>query len=292
MHHLPMSAVPIALMLAFAAGVTTAQGTGDRAAPGPCLVDLRVVLDASVYALDPLRIAQSANRTASGPLQAGATPRLFAALCDARFDAEGRLVGLVVASPQPDPRQELPLRTLPASAFVWNPVGPMWALVSPTLQFHELVCIDAKAPNLGTAAGTWLASRLLRSQQLAGAGAAPAQPSGTTSAPAPPTRIWMAPERQRLVVVSSPIPVQPATDTAAHRYVVVPWSLVRLSVDGDALCVGFAATSARLAAAPECDAARPPSADLRRRAYAHFALEVPGWDPLDGERERAPLVPK
>ena len=274
------AALGIGLTLVSVTSRTVAQESSPPAAAATVtLSSLRVVLDSAVYALADLQNAQPAAPARSAPAIGNATPRLFANLQDARFEADGRLICLIVTAPKLDPRDPFPQRTLPAAGVRWDAPRQLWVLVSPTLQLQELERIGAPG-SARPAPGTWLASHLVQATLAAGAVVVPAGGAAGTPAPAASLRICLAPELQRLAMVVVSIPVV-AAGSPTKRHGAVPWSLVRLAGVGDATRMGFATTPQVLAAAPECEAAETlPNAALRQRCYSHFALTAPDWDPV------------
>ena len=91
--------------------------------------------------------------------------------------------------------------------------------------------------------------------------------------------IWFSPHAEQLVCLLSPISAPSGPNAGSLLYVALPWSLVGVHSAGDGCQLRPKPDRELLAAGPcVADPAVAPTADLRRRAYAHFGLATPSWE--------------
>lgn len=289
-------------VLATTLALAVAQDPAPAPAPAPSpanppdatLVSLQGLLTEGVYLLDPLQ-AEAAVPDAVGTY----AMRPFAAIHDARFADEGRLLAFVVRLPGADPGGDL--RQLPADEIVWHEPTRRW-IVRNNLQFGELEVVAPAVPSATTPVATpptaevgaspsWTARELLQAVPEAvvplpapkpaeGEADAGRKPAGDDHASADRATIWFAPKAARLAFASFPV---------GRDIVPVPWSALALRQQGSELRLRTTAGADRFATAPRCASlTERPTATLRRLAYAQFGIAVPPWDRLGSS---APLSP-
>ncbi|MFY9344728.1 MAG: hypothetical protein WAT39_19710, partial [Planctomycetota bacterium] len=199
----------------------------------------------------------------------------FAAIQDAGFDADGRLVSLVVAATGDAAKNDRTRRVLPAKAVKWDPGSRRWLTTEVTMTWAELTEFAPPASKKQPAAA---AGPVRWASELFAATIAP--PNSKIAEPAieashgkdkpKPCVFWLAPEQQMLAFAVVP---------HGDKCLPIPWALVRSERAGDKLMLRVDANAAQLDDAPSCaSATEPPSAELRQRCYSHFGAAVPKWD--------------
>lgn len=238
----------------------------------PTLVPLATLANAVVH---------QAQATAGDGGSRAFTP--FAIVRDATFTPDGRLIALLVeqaaASGKPAVRRELP-----AKALLWDASAKRWCTDDPNLTFASLTAVADPAPMVeGAAKG---ADRPLLASWLADARCATKPAKAGDDGPATATAerareamamLWLAPAQNVIAC---------ATIEHAGKRVVLPWAAVKVGDTKDACELHLDAVAARLADAPVCTKAdEPPNAALRRRAYEHFGVPIPKWEPAEEHAE-------
>jgi hypothetical protein len=272
--------VPVVASLAWFA-VVVAQAPAEsplRPAQAPVLQSLQALLSETVYQREATTTEQAAA--------AGIThDRAFARVLDARFTADGLLVGLVVGSPvAADPARSL----LPADAVRWDSTTHRWLTIEPALQLASLARCETEPPVVppdpqlepDATPRPWLASELLHAAAPERMAKAVAEASAGKDERAPSARLvwWLAPGAQQLAFAGVPVD---------DRVVLAPWSALR--VDGGAAPRVHFVEAAKCSGAPvAANPDEPPSRAARHAAYSHFGVAAPPWEveAEHAERER------
>lgn len=264
------------IVIPFAAAVLTFTDTrGQEPQPQPpvaraepTLVPLATLANAIVH---------QAQATAGENGSRACTP--FAIVRDATFTPDGRLIALLVeqagAGGKPAVRRELP-----AKALLWDASAKRWCTDDPNLAFASLTAAADPAPMAEGAAksadrallASWLADARCATKPAKGGEDGPVAATADRAREPVPT-LWLAPAQNAIVC---------ATIEHAGKRVVLPWAAVKVGDAKDACELRLDAVATRLVDAPACAKAdEPPNAALRRRAYEHFGVPIPKWEPAD-----------
>lgn len=270
----PFCFVHAALLLSSAFAQTPGDPSRPAAPPEIHLQSLQLLTTESVYSRQPLA-AERPKATGSGDVGTAAES-VFAAIRDAEFDAEGRLLSLIVEAPtnaaaNPDKTR----RVLPATSVQWDGNTKRWLTADAQLAWASLGEFAPAAGKKQPASTTMpprLASELLGAvMATTPAKAAEAAVEASQRKGNPPRIVWwLSPAHQQLAFAVVP---------HGNKHLPIPWSLLRTKTEGGALTVHLEAPPSVVAAAPTCTAAEePPTAAVRQECYRHFGANVPKWD--------------
>lgn len=265
-----------ALLGAQAPATTAAASSGELP-----LLRLDALARQGVHALQSL---QSPTRDGPPAPQGSAHAFHLANVRDARFDHEGQLLHFLVEQAGPNARSDREPRLLPARAVRWDTTRRLWLVVEPNLQFAELAAASSpvaaeSTPGTVTRRGSMASELVVACAEVAPTAVQPGRPAIV---------IWMAPTLQRLVVAAVPIPPAEGAAAASRRFVAVPWSRVAVVEPGHECSLRLLPTATELAAGPDAgDGPDGPDAAVRHRAYSHFLVTPPAWDPLPAAAEPA-----
>jgi hypothetical protein len=294
--------VPVAAAVLLLVAGVLAQAPGEPRAstpPDTALQSLQLLTAESVYTRQPLAASpQNPPTPAPAPAPAsgtqnpappqGTTADLpFAAIRDAEFDGDGRLLALIVAHVPKSGAADPTLRLLPAKSVRWDPASKRWLTVEPTLVWAELPEVSAprkpeKAPVAAIERRKHLASELLAATFGQAPTPAPAEPAVEVSTKPTKARItwWLAPEHQQLAFAVVPY---------GDKSLPIPFALVRTNGSGDAVTVRVESAAGMLDHAPVTGSANePPASAVRHRCYEYFGAAAPKWErppepPRDGK---------
>ena len=254
-------------ILSLSATMAQQPGAGEAAPAAVFLQSLQLLTTESVYTRQPTSGDGSAADLA------------FAAIRDASFAPDGRLLEFVLEPPLGTPAGDAKRRLLPAKSVRWHAESKRWLLFEPALRWAELAEVTPdkatpadKEPVTSERPQARLATELLGAVPMA---APPDTARKALEASA------QQPGALRLVWWFGPAQQQLAAAVVPHdgKHLVVPWAALRTHRGGEALSVRIDAPAAKLGEAPLSptpDAA--PDTALRQRSYQHFQTPVPAWD--------------
>jgi hypothetical protein len=289
MIHQPLSILPAALLLATAAAQVPGSATAQPARSECTMQSLQALTTETVYQRQPMAAREGQGANASGT----ATDLKFARVRDARFDRSGKLVELIVESPDEAANPVMTRRLLAAEAATWDDATKRWLTTDNNLKFVALP--EAPKPDKlepatdqkptepkpadygkGKKGQTLLASELLLApvkiaaqKQVVAAGEPPAAEASLTKIGKPSAIVWMVPAERAIAFAVVP---------HGGKHVPLPWSMMSVADQGE-LQLATESNASKLNDAPHCkDAMEQPSQDLRQRCYMHYGVACPKWD--------------
>lgn len=269
------------------------------------LLALHSLATQGVFALQPLQGGGGPPGERGEPKDRGrsqegsSATRRFATIRDARFDAGGQLLCLLVVSGSTGDAGGVDVvRELPAADVRWDEGRRQWLLVDPNLRFAGLLASGSapvgEPPAKAPPATALLASQILQAtcdpqttvaapKSSAPPPEAPAPKAAGRSvdpAPSPPAVavVWMAGVAKRLVVVQLPYPDPQPGGEPTGTHVVVPWSLVHVAITGNTARLRVTAATATMRGAPRGSPTEAPTRALRDRCYLHYGMTPPEWE--------------
>jgi hypothetical protein len=302
----PFSFMPAALLLASVAAQAPGSTTAQPARSECAMQSLQALISETIYQRQPM----SAAREGQGANASGtASDQKFARVRDARFERDGRLVELVVESPDDAANPNGTRRLLAAGAATWDDATKRWLTTDNNLKFVAL----PEAPKPEAAGGTdgksldpkpatdsstkvkkgqtLLASELLLApvkiaaqRQVVAAGEPPAAEASLTKGARQNAIVWLVPSERTIVFAVVP---------HGGKHVPVPWSMLRVADPSGELQFATESNAAKLTDAPNCkDAMEQPSQELRQRCYEHYGVACPKWDRSSEDVDHQPSLSK
>lgn len=273
----------IAIAQLLAAAVAVAQTPPEPARPAPAeakLHSLQLLLTETIFARQPLAApAPDAQPKPGAPAGGSSGDRPFAIVRDATFEADGRLMSLVVEAPSTDGGRGAAPRVLPASSVQWDEATKRWLMSEVSLQWAELAEFKHPSAEAPTKEPVSTASQHpVLASELLNATVAGFAPSASGASEAIQTK---GNTKVRTVWWLSPVNKQLSFAVVSHgdKFLAVPWALMRANGRGETTEIRIQAAPTAADGAPTvASAMEQPSAAVRQSAYRHYGVEVPKWD--------------